>query len=206
MAGRRIKYYTKESALAAKRESNRQSKLRALKNQDFLTKKQQLFAKFLPISKSQNEAAIKAGYSPACASQSASENMRKPAVAAQIQKEELNLRQHLNAAGLDDGNIAKRIKDYLDFNSEVVERGGDAGGRVVSEMRDSRGVAAMIANVVKFKGSSLENTQAAVISEVNADVAWLAIKSLIKKLDAGQLRQVVESCEALLARDCVVVG
>jgi phage terminase small subunit len=199
------KYKTAEEARQAKLKSNRETKKIGKKREKHLTYKQKRFAELIPISKSATQAAIAAGYKPDHARQIASSNLSKVVIQDQIAKEERNLREHLNAKGLDDGNIASRIKDYLDFNSEVVERGGNEGGKVVREMRDSRGVATMIGNVVKFKGSSLENTQN-IVSEVNADTAWLAIKSLIKKLNREQLGMVIESCEALLASDCKVVS
>ena len=199
------KYKTAEEARQAKLKSNRETKKIGRKREKHLTFKQKRFAELLPISKSGTQAAIDAGYSKKTAYSIANENLKKPEIVNQIEKEERNLREHLNAKGLDDGNIASRIKDYLDFNSEVVERGGNEGGRVVREMRDSRGVATMIGNVVKFKGSSLENTQN-IITEVNADTASLAIKSLIKKLNKEQLQMVIESCQALLSSDCKVVS
>lgn len=199
------KYKTEEEARQAKLASNRMTKKIGKKRKKHLTFKQKRFAELLPMSKSATQAAIDAGYKPDNARQIASSNLSKVVIQNQIEKEERNLKEHLNAKGLDDGNIASRIKDYLDFNSEVVERGGNEGGRVVREMRDSRGVATMISNVVKFKGSSLENTQN-IVNEVNADTAWLAIKSLIKKLDNNQLRLVIESCEALLSSDCKIVS
>jgi phage terminase small subunit len=199
------KYHTQEEARQAKLQSNRQTKKIVKIKKKHLTIKQKRFAELIPMAASATQAAIGAGYKPDNARQIASSNLSKVAIQDQIAKEEHNLRQHLNAKGLDDGNIASRIKNYLDFNSEVVERGGADGGRVVKEMRDSRGVATMIGNVVKFKGSSLENTQN-IITEVNADTAWLAIKSLVKKLNKEQLRMVIDSCEALLSSDCEVVS
>ena len=199
------KHKTAEEARQAKLASNRETKKIGRKREKHLTIKQKRFAELMPMAKSATQAAISAGYKSDNAAVVASQNLNKLNVVAQIEKEELNLKQHLNARGLDDGNIASRIKNYLDFNSEVVERGGDAGGRVVREMRDSRGVAAMIGNVVKFKGSSLENTQN-IITEVSSDTAWLAIKSLIKKLSRDQLQMLAESCEALLSSECKVVS
>ena len=199
------KYKTEEERKAAKRASTRESVRKIRGTEKHLTKRQKRFAELFPLSKSGTQAAIDAGYKPDNARQIASSNLSKVVIQDQIAVEERNLREHLNAKGLDDGNIASRIKDYLDFNSEVVERGGNEGGRVVREMRDSRGVATMIGNVVKFKGSSLENTQN-IITEVNADTAWLAIKSLIKKLSREQLQMVIESCDALLSSDCKVVS
>ena len=198
------KYYTKEEARQAKLQSNRETKKINKKREVHLTVKQKRFAELIPFAKSATQAAIDAGYKSDNAGVIACENLKKINVVAQIAKEERNLREHLNAKGLDDGNIASRIKQYLDFNSEVVERGGNEGARVVKEMRDSRGVASMLSNVVKFKGASLENTNN-IISEVSSDTAWLAIKSLIKKLDNDQLRMVIDGCEALLTRDCKMV-
>jgi len=198
------KYKTEAERKAAKRASNRESIRKIRGTEKRVTIKQKRFAQLLPTAVSATQAAISAGYSLTSAAESASENLKKSNVVALIEKEERNLREHLNAKGLDDANISQRIKDYLDFNSEVVERGGNEGGRVVREMRDSRGVATMISNVVKFKGSSLENTNNIII-EVNADTAWLAIKSLVKKLNKEQLRMVIDSCEALLSSDCEVV-
>ena len=199
------KYKTEEEARLAKLQSNRETKKIVKIKKKHLTIKQKRFAELLPMASSATQAAIEAGYKADNAAVVASQNLNKLNVVAQIEKEERNLREHLNAKGLDDGNISQRIKDYLDFNSEVVERGGSEGGRVVREMRDSRGVATMIGNVVKFKGSSLENTNN-IITEVNADTAWLAIKSLIKKLTKEQLRMVIDSCEVVLSSDCEIVG
>ena len=199
------KYKTEAERKAAKRASNRESIRAKRGTEKRVTLKQKRFAELLPMASSATQAAISAGYKADNAGVAACLNLKKDNVVALIAKEERNLREHLNAKGLDDGNIASRIKDYLDFNSEVVERGGNEGGRVVKEMRDSRGVATMIGNVVKFKGSSLENTQN-IVSEVNADTAWLAIKSLVKKLNKEQLGMVIESCEALLSSGCKVVS
>ena len=86
----------------------------------------------------------------------------------------------------------------------IVGEGDNA--REVEEMRDSRVVASTLANVVKFKGASLENASAGIISEVNADTAWLAIKSLVRKLSVDQIKELRDSCEAMLENKVQIVG
>ena len=191
------KYKTEEERKAAKRKQDLEAIRKLRGTQKHLTIKQKRFAELIPLARSQTEAAKQAGYSSKTARTIASANLTKIDIQHQIAKNELNLRQHLNKQGLDDENISLRIKNFIDYNSEVVER--ETGtGRVIKEMRDARGVAKMIENVVKFKGASLENTNNLAGIEVNNATAMLAIKSLVNKLDVEQLRTLVESCEVLI--------
>jgi len=174
-----------------------------LKRQD-ITKKQKLFADLLPLSKTEKQAEISAGYSKNSAQEIAYENLRKPHIAQLVEK---NLKQHLNSAGLDDATISEKFRELVFYNSEKVTRvvGEGPRARDVEEMRDARVVSSTLANIVKFKGVSLEATAQQITSDVNNDTAWLAIKSLLKKLTAEQLKQVIESCQVLLNADIRVV-
>jgi len=189
-----------------KKERKRLSNRTGIKKVRRLNNRQKTFAKLLPISNSQTEAAVGAGYPVSRAHVAASQLVRNDKVIAEVAKVERNLKEHLNAKGMDDSNIADRIISYINYNSEEVERGGNEGGRVVVEMRDSRGVANMLTNVVKFKGASLENTSAGIINEINSDTAWLAIKSLVRKLSVDQVKELRDSCDAMLESKAQIVA
>lgn len=189
-----------------KRERKRLSDRTGSKKKRRLTLRQKTFAKLIPLSPSATQAAVDAGYSKSSAHVRACELVNNSNVKVEIARVERNLKEHLNAKGMDDSNIADRIINYINYNSEEVERGGNEGGRVVREMRDSRGVASMIANVVKFKGASLENAANNIISDVNADTAWLAVKSLIRKLSVEQVKELRDSCNAMLESKSVIVS
>lgn len=174
------------------------------KAQRRLTLRQKTFAQLVPLSPSLTKAAVDAGYSRSSAHVRANELVKNSRVQVQIAKVERNLKEHLNAKGLDDENIAERIIDFINYNSEEVERGGSDGGKTYKEMRDSRGAATMLTNVVKFKGASLENTTQN-FTEINNEIALLAIKNLIQKLSDQELRIVKQSVEALLELSLKIV-
>jgi len=189
-----------------KRERKLLSNRVGIKTKRRLTLRQKTFANLVPLSPSLTQAALDAGYSKRIAGQVGCENMKKSNIINEVAKVERNLKEHLNAKGMDDSNIADRIINYINYNSEEVERGGNEGGKVVVEMRDSRGVANMLTNVVKFKGASLENTASNIISEVNSETAWLAIKSLVRKLSVDQVKELRDSCEAMLESSSKIVA
>ncbi len=208
MAGRTKKYKNEAEARAAKLASNRISKQKQSKTQDLLTNKQKLFAKFMPISASASEAARKAGYSESSVGVSAFENLRKPEIIKQIEKEEKNLRQAFKDRGLDEDYLADRFKDVIDYNSKKIKKFYGEGDnlREVEEMRDAKVVAKALVDVAKLAGSSLENVSNNATVNVDSSTAWLAIKSLVKKLEKEQIRLLRDSCDALLCDDCEVVS
>ena len=202
------KHMTQEEARAAKLASNKIHKKKHAKKENLLTQKQKLFAKLLPISKSATDAARKAGYSEGNAGLMASENLRKPMVIAQIEKEEKNLRQAFKDRGLDEDYLADRFKDVIDYNSKKIKKFYGEGDnlREVEEMRDAKVVAKALVDVAKLAGSSLENVSSNATVNVDSSTAWLAIKSLVKKLEKEQIRLLRDSCDALLSDDCQVVS
>lgn len=170
-----------------------------------LTKQQKMFAKLMPVSKSGTEAAVAAGYSPVSAHQIAHENMNKPMILAAVEK---NMKQCMNDSGLTNDNLAEKFRELIYYNTEKVIRvvGEGMNAREVEEMRDARVAASTLANVVKFKGASLENAASNIISDVNADTAWLAIKSLVRKLSVEQVKQLRDSCDAMLESNNKIVS
>lgn len=188
-----------------RRESKRLSDRTNVKRKRRLTKQQKMFAKLLPISKSQTQAAVDAGYEESRAAITGSELVRKSNVAAEIEK---NMKQCLNDSGLTNDNLAEKFRELIYYNTEKVIRvvGEGMNAREVEEMRDARVAASTLANVVKFKGASLENAASNIISDVNADTAWLAIKSLIRKLSVEQVKELRDSCDAMLESNSKIVS
>ena len=187
-----------------KKERKNLSNRAGIKIKRRITLRQKTFAKLLPISKSAEQAAVDAGYSARSAHQIAHENLTKPIVIAEVEK---NMKQAMNDCGLTNQNLADKFHELIFYNSEKVIRivGEGDNAREVEEMRDSRVVASTLANVVKFKGASLENASAGIISEVNADTAWLAIKSLIRKLSVEQIKELRDSCDAMLENNVKII-
>jgi len=188
-----------------KHEREKLSKRVSIKKRRALNQKQKMFAKLLPISKSATEAAVSAGYSPVSARQIAVENMSKPSIVAAVEK---NMKQCMNDVGLSDDNLAAKFHELIYYNSEKVTRiiGEGDNAREIEEMRDARVAASTLANVVKFKGASLENTSAGIINDVNADTALLAIKSLVRKLSVDQVKELRDSCDAMLESKAKIVS
>ena len=202
------KYKTEEERKAAKRKSTRESVRKMRGTEKRLTLKQKRFAQLLPTSSSATQAAIDAGYKPDNAVVIASNNLTKVNVVAQIAKEEKNLKQAFKDRGLDEDYLAINFKNVIDYNQQKIKKYYGEGENIkeVEEMRDAKVVASTLVNVAKLAGSSLENVANNSTVNVNADTAWLAIKSLVKKLTKEQLRMVIDSCEALLSSDCEVVS
>ena len=175
------------------------------KKQRRLTLKQKTFAKLLPICSSQTEAAVSAGYDKDRARITASELVANSNVKIEIEK---NLKQYLNEAGLTDEKIGQRFHHLVDYNMQKVIRvvGEGINAREIEEMRDARVAASTLANVVKFKGASLENTSNSIIKDVNGDTAWLAIKSLVRKLSVEQVKELRDSCDAMLESNSKIVN
>lgn len=188
-----------------KREKRRLQDRTNIKVKRRLTQKQKTFAKLLPISKSATQAAVDAGYSLKVAGEAASENLRKSHVMIEIEK---NMKQCMNDSGLTNENLSEKFRELIYYNTEKVIRivGEGASAREVEEMRDARVAASTLANVVKFKGASLESAGASIISEVNRDTAWLAIKSLVRKLSVEQVKMLRDSCDALLESKSAIVS
>ena len=195
MAGRKIKYNSEEERRQAKLASNKISKEKAAKRETKLTNQQKLFAQYLPFSKNASDACRKAGYSESSVAVVAHKNLKNSAVLEQIKKEEKNLRQAFRDRGLDEDYLARNFKEVIDYNQEKVKKFG-ANGEQYEEMRDAKVVASTLVNVAKISGSSMELVSNTTV-DVNSNVAWLAIKSLIKKLDKNQLKMLIESAEAL---------
>jgi phage terminase small subunit len=200
------KYKTEAERKAAKRASNRESIRKIRGTEKRLTIKQKRFAQLLPTSSSATQAAIDAGYKPDNAVVIASNNLTKVNVVALIEKEEKNLKQAFKENGLDEEYLARNFKNVIDYNQQKVKKFFGEGDNIreYEEMRDAKVVATTLVNVAKISGSSMELSNNVSV-DVNADTAWLAIKSLIKKLNADQLKLVIDSCEALLSSDCKVV-
>jgi len=188
-----------------KHEREKLSKRVSIKKKRRLTLKQKTFAKLLPVSKDATQAAIDAGYSERSARQIGHDNLTKAAVVSLVEK---NMKQAMNDCGLTNQNLADKFHELIFYNTEKVIRivGEGDNAREVEEMRDARVAASTLANVVKFKGASLENTGAGIISDVNADTAWLAIKSLVRKLSVDQVKELRDSCEAMLENNSKIVS
>ena len=188
-----------------KRERKNLSNKVGIKKKRALNQKRKLFAKLLPISKSATQAAVSAGYSKETADVTAVRLLRNDGVKYEVEK---NLKQWMNQVGLSDDNLAAKFHELIYYNSQKVIRivGEGDNAREVEEMRDARVAASTLANVVKFKGASLENTSAGIISDVNADTAWLAIKSLVRKLSVDQVKELRDSCDAMLENKMTIVS
>lgn len=176
-----------------------------IKRKRALNQKRKLFAKLLPISKNATQAAVSAGYSKDMARVTGSRLLTNDNIKVEIEK---NLKQWMNACGLSDDNLAAKFHELIFYNTEKVIRvvGEGDNAREIEEMRDARVAASTLANVVKFKGASLENTSAGIISEVNSDTAWLAIKSLVRKLSVDQVKELRDSCEAMLESNSKIIS
>lgn len=186
-----------------KEERKRLSDRAGIKIKRKITQRQHIFAKILPISKTAEQAAVDAGYSEKSARTIAYANMQNEAVVALVEK---NMKQCLNDSGLTNENLAEKFQELIYYNSEKVWKPVGESGKMIEEMRDARVVANTLANVVKFKGASLENTASNIISDVNADTAWLAIKSLVRKLSVEQVKQLRDSCDAMLESKSSIVS
>jgi phage terminase small subunit len=188
-----------------KKERKNLSNKVGIKRKRALNQKRKLFAKLLPISKSATQAAISAGFERSRAAITGSELVRNSNVQIEVEK---NLKQWMNDIGLSDDNLAAKFHELIYYNSEKVIRvvGEGDNAREIEEMRDARVAASTLANVVKFKGASLENTRAGIINDVNADTAWLAIKSLVRKLSVEQVKELRDSCDAMLEGKAKIVG
>jgi phage terminase small subunit len=205
------KYKTEEEAREAKALQDLERKRKRRKAKEYvknnLTLKQKRFCELLPTAKSATQAAIDAGYSPKSAGESASENLKKSNVVEFLDKEEKNLKQAFNDFGLNEDYLAKNFKRVIDYNQEeIIELVGfGENAREVKKMRDAKVVSSTLVNVAKLSGASLENSRDTISTNISSDTALLAIKSLVKKLDAEGLKIVIESCEVLLANDAKIV-
>lgn len=187
-----------------KKERKNLSNKVGIKKKRALNQKRKLFAKLLPISKSATQAAVSAGYERSRAAITGSELVRNSNVQNEVEK---NLKQWMDQVGLSDDNLAAKFHELIYYNTEKVTRvvGEGDNAREIEEMRDGPTAARVLANVVKFKGASLENTSAGIINDVNADTAWLAIKSLVRKLSVDQVKELRDSCDALLESSSKII-
>ena len=137
----------------------------------------------------------------------ASVNLGKVKIQDQIAKEEKNLKQAFNDLGLNEDYLARNFKRVIDYNQEEIIDvvGVGQNSREIRRMRDAKVVSSTLVNVAKLSGSSLENSRDTIATNISADTALLAIKSLIKKLDKDGLRIVIDSCEGLLMVDAKIV-
>jgi hypothetical protein len=103
--------------------------------------------------------------------------------------------------------VFRIFKNVIDYNQQKVKKFYGEGDNIreYEEMRDAKVVASTLVNVAKISGSSME-LQNNVSIDVSSETAWLAIKSLVKKLSKDQLKLVIDSCEALLSSECSVVS
>lgn len=125
------------------------------------------------------------------------------------EKSAKSIAEAFEKAGLGKDEIARIAKDeFLGYNKEKVLRsyGEGINAREVEEMRDGR----LAFNALQFAAKYIEadaNTVAQTgAGEVSSDIAMLAIKNLIQKLDEKQLRIVKESIEVLLEKEIKVVS
>lgn len=96
-----------------------------------LTNKQDLFAKHYALGKSGKQSAILAGYCRRSAQVIASENLTKPEVLKKFEA-------ILNAAGLSDEALAKRLQKAIDSGLGKKASNADAlkGIRIALELKD----------------------------------------------------------------------
>ena len=120
-----------------------------------------------------------------------------------------SLAEAFEKAGLGKEEIARIAKDeFLNYNKEKVVRsyGEGINAREVEEMRDGR----LAFNSLQFAAKYIEadaNTIATTgAGEVSSEIAMLAIKNLIQKLNDKQLEVVRESIEVLLEKNLRVVA
>ena len=121
-----------------------------------------------------------------------------------------SLAEAFEKAGLGKEEIARIAKDeFLNYNKEKVVRsyGEGMNAREVEEMRDGRLAFNSLQFAAKYIEADANTIATAGAGEVSSDIAMLAIKNLIQKLDEKQLRVVKESIEVLLEKNLkVVVG
>lgn len=120
-----------------------------------------------------------------------------------------SLAEAFEKAGLGKEEIARIAKDeFLNYNKEKVIRsyGEGMNAREVEEMRDGRLAFNSLQFAAKYIEADANTIATAGAGEVSGEIAMLAIKSLIQKLDEKQLRIVRESIEALLEKNLRVVA
>ena len=119
-----------------------------------------------------------------------------------------SLAEAFEKAGLGKEEIARIAKDeFLNYNKEKVVRsyGEGMNSREVEEMRDGRLAFNSLQFAAKYIEADANTIATAGAGEVNSEIALLAIKSLIQKLDEKELRIVKDSVEVLLEKSLVVV-
>jgi hypothetical protein len=119
-----------------------------------------------------------------------------------------SLAEAFEKAGLGKEEIARIAKDeFLNYNKEKVIRsyGEGINAREVEEMRDGRLAFNSLQFAAKYIEADANTIATAGAGEVSSDIAMLAIKNLIQKLDEKQLRIVKESVEALLEKNLKIV-
>ena len=120
-----------------------------------------------------------------------------------------SLAEAFEKAGLGKEEIARIAKDeFLNYNKEKVVRsyGEGMNAREVEEMRDGRLAFNSLQFAAKYIEADANTIATAGAGEITSDVAMLAIKNLIQKLDEKQLRVVKESVEALLEKNLKIIN
>ena len=121
-----------------------------------------------------------------------------------------SLAEAFEKAGLGKEEIARIAKDeFLNYNKEKVVRsyGEGMNAREVEEMRDGRLAFNSLQFAAKYIEADANTIATAGAGEVSSEIAMLAIKNLVQKLDEKQLRVVKESIEVLLEKNLrVVIG
>ena len=119
-----------------------------------------------------------------------------------------SLAEAFEKAGLGKEEIARIAKEeFLNYNKEKIVRsyGEGMNAREVEEMRDGRLAFNSLQFAAKYIEADANTIATAGAGEVTSEIAMLAIKNLIQKLDDKQLRVVKESVEVLLEKNIKVV-
>ena len=120
-----------------------------------------------------------------------------------------SLAEAFEKAGLGKEEIARIAKDeFLNYNKEKVVRsyGEGINAREVEEMRDGRLAFNSLQFAAKYIEADANTIATAGAGEVSSEIAMLAIKNLIQKLNDKQLEVVRESIEVLLEKNLRVVA
>jgi predicted transcriptional regulator len=120
-----------------------------------------------------------------------------------------SLAEAFEKAGLGKEEIARIAKEeFLNYNKEKIVRsyGEGLNAREVEEMRDGRLAFNSLQFAAKYIEADANTIATAGAGEVSGDIAMLAIKNLVQKLDEKQLRVVKESIEVLLEKNLKVVA
>ena len=174
------------------------------RNKTNLTLKQERFIKLVPVSSNPTEAALRAGYSRKSAGVIAHENLGNPKIMKGV---ELSLKEHMERNGLDGDTLSKKFAEMITYNSEkiVVPVGCEGNSVMIEKMRDAKVASSTLANIVKFKGSSLEHKNNNLNLDINNSTAKLAIKNLIQKLSIDDLKDVRQEIDSILSNQATII-